>query len=262
MDLSLVIRSGRDEKVLDCIGSVDEDVDIVVSTVPDPDFCDLVESTGARTVTSTPGNLSVVSNIGIDAARYDMVFLTDSDTLLCSGCLEAVRGGLERAPFVNARIEFAHDGTRTSRLVSEARDFVNSKDLAFTPGLGLDRRAGGLVGGYFFDEEVPFAVDANLDYRIRRNGVPVVYDSGARIVHGTETVEHDMVAARRIGAGVRAGAGSLARMYPDTPESRIGHDLKAVHMGDYPRILREKGMGVLLYQMRWDLNFYLGRFRG
>ena len=90
-------------------------------------------------MTSPPGNLSVVSNVGIDAARHDLVFLTDSDTLLCSGCLEAVHSGLQRAPFVNARIEFAHDGTRASRLVSEARDFVNSKDLAFTPGLGLDR---------------------------------------------------------------------------------------------------------------------------
>ena len=118
------------------------------------------------------------------------------------------------------------------------------------------------MGGYFFDEEVPFAVDANLDYRIRRNGVPVVHDSGARIVHGIETVEHDMVAARRIGAGVRAGARSLARMYPDTSERRIGHDLKAVHTGDYPDILRTKAMGVLLYQMRWDLNFHIGRCRG
>ena len=71
-----------------------------------------------------------------------------------------------------------------------------------------------------------------------------------------------MVAARRIGAGVRAGARSLARMYPDTSVIRIGHDLKAVHMGDYSGILRRKGLGVLLYQMRWDLNFYLGRCRG
>lgn len=262
MDLSLVIRSGLDPKVLDCISSVDEDVDIVVTTVPDHDFCDLVRTTGARVVTSPPGNLSVASNVGIKSAKNDKIFMTDSDTILCRGCLEAVHHGLQSAPFVKARIEFVQNGTRASRLVAESRDYVNSKNLAFTPGLGLDRSCSELVGGYFFDEAAPFAVDANLDYRIRHNGIHVIYDSDARIMHGAETVEHDMVAAKRIGAGVRRGAKTLGKLYPETSESRILHDLKAVHLTDYPEILRKKGFDVLFYQFRWDINFYKGRLKG
>lgn len=259
MDMTLVIRCGSDPKVFDCISSVDEDVEILVSTIPDPEFEDRLREAGASVCTSPPGNLSVASNVGIASATNDRVFLTDSDTVLAKGCLSTVYGLLNEYPVVCARIEFEDDGTRRSRKVAAARSFVNSKELAFTPGLGFDRRISDSIGGYMFDDGVPFAVDANLDFRLKHNGIPVSYGSDAAISHSVESVRHDMVAARRIGAGVQKGAESLKTMYPEVPFKNIRRSLKAVHWRDYPAIIARHGLGTAIYQARWDLNFYIGR---
>ena len=110
-----------------------------------------------------------------------------------------------------------------------------------------------------FDDGVPFAVDANLDFRLKHNGIPVSYGSDAAISHSVESVRHDMVAARRIGAGVQKGAESLKTMYPEVPFKEIRRSLKAVHWRDYPDIIARHGLGTAIYQVRWDLNFYIGR---
>lgn len=185
MDMTLVVRCGSDPKVFDCISSVDEDVEILVSSIPDPDFEDRLRESGVNVCTSPSGNLSVASNTGIMSASFDKVFLTDSDTILAKGCLSTVYELLDEYPVVCARIVFEDDGTRLSRRVADARSFVNSKKLAFTPGLGFDRRVAGSIGGYMFDDDVPFAVDANLDFRLKHNGIPVSYGSTATIQHST-----------------------------------------------------------------------------
>ena len=259
MDMTLVVRCGSDPKVFDCISSVDEDVEILVSSIPDPDFEDRLRESGVNVCTSPSGNLSVASNTGIMSASFDKVFLTDSDTILAKGCLSTVYELLDEYPVVCARIVFEDDGTRLSRRVADARSFVNSKKLAFTPGLGFDRRVAGSIGGYMFDDDVPFAVDANLDFRLKHNGSPVSYGSTATIQHSMESVRHDMVAARRIGAGVQKGAERLEIMYPDVPFKEIRRSLKAVHWNDYPTIISQYGLGTALYQAVWDLNFYIGR---
>ncbi len=254
-----MIRCGSDPRVFDCIQSVDEEVDIMISAKDDPVFLDSLRDAGVRYCVSESNNLSVVSNDGIEHALNDRVFLTDSDTVLCKGCLEAIDAGLDDHDVVSAEIVFDSGHSMVSRWISNSRSYVNSKDLAFTPGLGMDRRISDRIGGFIFDPNVRFAVDANLDYRIRRSGIDVQFDSGARIIHSMETVRHDLMAARRIGKGVVAGAMDLHRMYPSIPENTIRRDLKAVHVGDYPEIIRRYGPGTMLYQIIWDMNFYIGR---
>ena len=259
MNLTLVIRCGSDPRVFDCIQSVDEDVEILVSAKDDPEFLDSLDDAGVRHCVSESGNLSIVSNEGIAHASNDRIFLTDSDTVLCKGCLEFVDSGLDDHDVVSARILFDSDRTLSSKWVSNARSFVNSKDLAFTPGLGLDRRVADSIGGFIFDPKVRFAVDANLDYRLTKSGMDVFHSQDACIIHSKESVKHDLMAARRIGKGVAVGASSLHSMYPDISERKIRKDLKAVHPHDYPDIIHRYGIGTVLYQIIWDLNYHIGK---
>ena len=85
------------------------------------------------------------------------------------------------------------------------------------------------------------------------------HSQDACIIHSKESVKHDLMAARRIGKGVAVGASSLHSMYPDISERKIRKDLKAVHPHDYPDIIHRYGIGTVLYQIIWDLNYHIGK---
>ncbi len=261
MQFSVVIRCGRDSRVFDCISSIDEDVEIIVSTIDNPSFTSLLDSKGIRYCTTPPGNLSMVSNEGIRKASYDKVLVTDSDTVFQPGCLKYLNECLDRFSVARPPLEFriSNEG-RFSRQVANTRRFVNGKQLAFTPGLAFRKDVIDKIGGFYFNDLVPFAVDADLNFRLKHYMIPVDYFGGPGLIHDAENVKHDLKAARRIGKGTKISAKSLAGL-TGLDIRKICRELKAVHHSDYGTLLRQYGATTLLYQMLWDMNFYWGRMR-
>src|SRR5271157_3975101 len=140
MDLTVVIRCGDDYRVFNCIDSIDEDVEIIVSTSENAALEAALSNKGIKYCLSPRKNLSLTSNVGFVNATYDKVFITDSDTLFEPGCLRKIFDALDTFKVARAKIRFPIDPlVPWSRVVAEARDFVNSLPLVYTPGVGVRR---------------------------------------------------------------------------------------------------------------------------
>ncbi len=262
MDLSVVIRCNDDERVFDCIESIDEDVEIIVSTSENPVFQAKLESRSISYCLSPRGNLSRVSNIGFNKAKYDKVIITDSDTVFKEGSIREMYLALDHYKVVRARIEFVSDKNKFfSRTIAEARDFVNSLPVVYTPGIGVRKELVADVGGFLFNDPVPFAVDADLDYRIKKAGLSVKYLDSAVLYHDAEDIFHDLKAAYRIGAGCMTSAIYLSKQMQNIKLAprKIAHELKGVKLSCLGDIIRQKGLRVFLYQIIWDIFFYAGK---
>lgn len=264
MDMSVVIRCGDDERVFRCVDSIDEDVEVIVSTSPNPGFQKKLAARGIDFRLAPRGNLSIVSNVGFEAASYDRVLITDSDTAFEKGCIRRMHDALEKHRVVRAKLEFKHDkSVPFSRVVAEARDFVNSLPLVYTPGIAVRKDILPDIGGFLFNDPVPFAVDADLDYRIKRARIFVGFLDDAIIYHDAENLMHDLRAAYRIGGGCTASAvhlsGSDNLGGQRAPVKAV--DLKGVRFWHFKEIFHTRGISVLSYQLLWDLLFYGGLMR-
>lgn len=262
MDLSVVIRCGDDERVFECIQSIDEDVEIIVSTSENPLFQSKLESKGIKYCLTPKRNLSKVSNIGVKNATYEKVIITDSDTVFEKGCIKEINLALEEYGVVRAKLKFlSSKDKRFSSIVAEARDYVNSLPLVFTPGIGIKKEIANEIGGFLFNDPVPYAVDADLDYRIKNANISVKYLDNAVLYHDVESIRHDMKAAYRIGIGCMTSAIFLSKKIHGQQKHprKIVKELKAVKKNHMADVVRKKGTIVFTYQILWDILFNLGK---
>lgn|GEM_PF-3239283 len=257
-EASVVIRCNNDERVFQCISSIDADVEIVVVMNENPDLQQRLEKLGVTCCMSPPGNLSIVSNIGFDAATSDKVIITDSDTTFGKNCIHELIKGLDTYNVVRAPLRFPINSHPFSREISAARDYVNSLPVVYTPGIGVTKRLPGLIRGFLFDNAIPFAVDANLSYRVYKERIPVLFLRDAWIVHSAEDLRHDLHAAQRIGAGNKKSVENLHALYPTERKRDIKKRLKGVKLRQYPDVLLTRGARVLGYQILWDIHYYAG----
>jgi glycosyltransferase involved in cell wall biosynthesis len=254
-DLSVVIRCRNDPGVLQCIESIDLDAEVIVSFTGNDDLAARIREHGARCVRAPRSNLSRVSNTGFDATTHDKVILTDSDTVFEPMCVGKLRDALGTFRAARARLRF-ESSHGLSKLVAEARDYVNSFPLLYTPGIAVRKDLLPDVGGFLFNDPVPYAVDADLDFRVKRARVPVAYLTDAWLRHTVVSVRHDLRAAYRIGGGCRISMDHWNRNGSFGPLDRW--TLKGVRPSSLPNLLREKGPWVLAYQLLWDSSFWLG----
>ncbi len=259
MDLSVVIRCGDDWRVFDCIESIDEPVEIIVALSENPDLQKELESRAIRYCVTPRRNLSLTSNMGIENASFEKVVITDSDTVFEPGCIRDLYHTLDEYPIVRARLRFASGQSGImSRIVAEARDYVNSLRLVYTPGVAIKKDVVADLGGFVFNDIVPYAVDADLNYRIQASKTRVKFADKAVLNHCAESYRHDLKAAYRIGKGCAISFLSL-RKIPEFSAIRW-NDLKGVRLGRLPDVLIRKGALVLAYQIIWDYCYWLGYF--
>jgi GT2 family glycosyltransferase len=146
-----------------------------------------------------------------------------------------------------------------SGIVSNARDYVNSLPLVYTPGIALRKNILSRIGGFMFNNVVPYAVDADLNYRVWSSKTPVIFSGKSIINHSAESLNRDLKAAYRIGGGCAASYKSLKKM-PQFSSIRW-NDLKGVPMNRLPDLLTQKGFLVFVYQIIWDTAFWYGYIR-
>lgn len=258
MDISIIIRCGDDDRVFNCIKSIDEDVEVIVSLSNNPKLERELKNKGIKYCLSPRKNLSMASNIGFKLASHEKVIITDSDTVFKSGCIKKLYGALDNYKVACAGIKFLSDPhILFSNIVAEARDYVNSLPLFFTPGIALKKDVLSEIGGFLFDDNVPYAVDANLDYRVKKAGLPVAWIiNDAYICHAPESIKHDLKAALRIGMGCRVGVERLRsfNQYSDIKWNA----LKGVKINSIIDVFQKKGVLVGFYQLLWDIFHIAG----
>ena len=258
MDISVVIRCGDDNRVFKCIDSIDEDVEVIVSLSENPKLEKKLENKGIKYCLSPRKNLSKTSNIGFEFASYEKVIITDSDTVFENGCIKKLYDALDNYKVACAGIKFLSDSSVPfSNIVAESRDYVNSLPLFFTPGIALKKDVLSEIGGFLFDNNVPYAVDANLDYRMKKAGLPVAWMiNDAYICHAPESIKHDLKAAFRIGMGCKVGVERLRSF--DQYSNIKWNALKGVKLNSIIDIFQKKGAFVGFYQLLWDIFHIAG----
>ena len=114
------------------------------------------------------------------------------------------------------------------------------------------------IGGFLFNEAVPWAEDAELNCRIQKAGISLAFVKDAFVYHAPTSVFHDLRAAFRIGMGKRVSVERAGRF----PDEDILFVFKKLLTGDSIRnlltITAYKGAIVGSYSILWNLFYHAG----
>ena len=256
-DVSIVIRCKDDPHVIECIQSIDVEAEIVVAYSGKDEFCKRITDKGAKCVRVPEGNLSIASNVGFEHASHGNVIIVDSDTVFQPGSILRMKDALIVSPVVRASLVFESSSeSLLCRIVSNARSVVNSLPLVYTPGIAVRREVTEKLGGFLFNPVVPYAVDADLDFRIKRTGMKVEFLTDVVVSHSSISLRHDIRAAFRIGRGCRQSL-RYWRVHREfgklTTSALIG--VKFINL---PRLFQTYGLLTLIYQLAWDFTYWCG----
>lgn len=261
LDLSLVIICCDDPRVFAAIDSVDADVPIIVSLVPNSDLESAISARGVTVTHSVRGNYSISCNRGLAVVDTKRAFIIDSDCILHAGCLSRIDALLNTAPLARAYVEFATTPkVHFSRLTAKFHDNINNRRpmRAYTPGLGLRIDVAQGLGGYFFDERVFWASDSELSHRVQKADLSVAYSPEAVITHAPISLTHLMHSAFRMGKGNYAQVQLGLRLPYENPTWLIRRLVRWLSR-DAIHGPRQNG-AMRLIQWGWTVAFYVGHY--
>jgi hypothetical protein len=204
MDLTVVIVCGYDPRVFDCIASLDVDVPVVVSLVPNSGLEDRLKSMGVHVIASVKGNYSISCNRGLDAVETSAAIIVDSDCILEKSCVERIANALDTNPLARATICFqSSPNVLASHWTSLLRNSVNNRQPvpAYTPGLGLRMSIVDKIGGYFFNERIFWGGDSEFGHRVQRAGLDIGFDPQAIVDHAPISLWHELRSGYKLGQG-------------------------------------------------------------
>lgn len=209
MNLSIIIPVSADFRLLKCLQSIDEDVEIVLVFNNNPSKKLITESrldplVKVVIIDEADCNLASVFNVGINSASHDQVLLTNSDCVFYPGQLKACEEALKTASVVKGSILFESNSFATG-LVARLRflfhEVFSERKSLYGPGLAFHRSIVNEIGGYYFDEEIGWGEDGELSKRIYASGLNVSYLEQIMLQHPPESIRHDLRIAYKIGYG-------------------------------------------------------------
>lgn len=267
MPISVVVPVSKDEKIKQCLESVDERVEIIVvlNNHPSARVVELIRLDGRCRVIRAEEegcNLARVFNLGIASAGNRKVLLMNSDCVFEPGLIREACQRLDESAVVKARVSF-ESGRGSERLVAECRYlfhhvFQGGRKL-FGPGLAFNKDICQAVGGYFFDEKMGWGEDGDLSKRILASSLEVAFLEKS-VRHGREGVAHDLVIAYRIGKGNGLKDSRMISI-DRSILVKTGHLLT-----DHHRQLRlsyqRGGCLLLIYLLVWKIAFHCGYYLG
>lgn len=266
MSISAVFRCHEDSRIFDCIADLESnDCEHEVVAVVTETSQDVAEKLGlvpnCTVVTAPVGNLSRSSNMGIAASRYDRYVMLDCDLSIGPRYLDIIDKALDDNVLVKSRINFGFSNF-PERLVAELRTYVHQQDLAYCPGLAFRHDLADKIDGHFFNDRVWWTEDAELNFRIKRAGIPLFRADNAVLCHDPEGWRHDLSGAYKIGRGKHSQVVHAGR---DTFEENAMNVLRRLLSGEQFKQLLELAQKAspetAIYSMVWDLFYYLGYYR-
>ncbi|MBI2018773.1 hypothetical protein HYS96_03670 [Candidatus Daviesbacteria bacterium] len=259
-DITVVIANSEDESVFNCIDSANGGAKIVVSLTPYAPIEARLSRLNIPFVVVPRGNLSITYNSGIELATTNKVIIMDSDTVFTPRAIEQLGHGLEQYDACKARLSFQYDDTQTlSGIVANARDFINSSPTrAYTPGLALRKDIRNQMGGYFFNEQIRWAVDSEFSYRFHKNGLQFGYIPDAVVNHPAVSIRHDLTEAFLMGLSKRRAVDLGVREGNEDVLPTLKRILSGETFAKRGKLFKEKGVSTLLYMLTWDLLYNFG----
>lgn len=265
MDLSLIIICCDDPNILNAIDSVDVDIPVIVSIVPNEDLESQLQTRKVQIVHSIRGNCSISRNRGLAVIKTKRVFFMDSDCTLEPGCLKHINRMLDKSPVVRSYVNYEHSPHICfSNKIAQLRDIVNNHPPipAYMPGVGIRTEIISALGGYFFDERLFWASDSELNKRILRADLNVVQVPEAVITHKPISLSHELRSGFKQGMGTHAQVKLGLRPPYESPTFLLKKTIGWLtgRLSKHGRNLPRDFVARLIYQ-GWVLAFYLGYYR-
>ncbi len=215
MKVSIVIPVSDDLRITQCIHSIDERVEVVISLNKATrkireEIKKLLRSkklSHLKILTCEISDASIAGayNHGIETASHRLILLMDSDCVFESGCIRRLYQNLDGNLLSKGRVVFTHNSF-LSGVVARAREYHTSdKVSAFSPPLLFDKRIKKFIGNYFFHPQLCWLEDSEFDQRVQKAGLKISYDASAKVFHPPLTPRRDLRSAFWYGVGKRIG---------------------------------------------------------
>jgi len=245
--LSIVIPCADDVRIKQCIESIDENVEIIaVLNGASKEVEGIVKGYKLKIVRLPERNLAKALNVGIEKARNRKVILIDSDCVFQKGAIKKVYKALENNSIAKGKVVF-QSNSFVSQVIAKTRDYVYyNPPKPYNPFLGVRKDVKDLIEGYYFDENIYWTEDADLNSRLKIAEIKVKYVFSAKAFHPPLTLKYDLRSAFRYGIGkrIRVVKGK---------SSGLG-----THFESIPDLVSKKGILPGIYYFFWSVSFASG----
>ena len=208
--VSLVICVADDVRIKNMLDSIKEHCEVVVvingGTNEVKDIVNSYKNSkkfDLKIIEIGERNLSKSRNIGMVNATYDKVIFYDSDCVMKKGAIKKYDEMLDKYLLVDGYVKFSDDNFQ-SKIVSVLRS-MGIPGYALCPSIGIHKDIIKLIG-YYFDEEIKWIEDAELNKRCRDKNIEVGLIRSVTCIHDNLSFKQDLRSAYRYGTGVKTAA--------------------------------------------------------
>lgn len=261
MQLSIVIPVTNDLRLKNCIESIDENVEVVISlNKPSIEIKKLVKNIIQSQKSKNNLNIVVCKineasiarayNNGIEHSSNNKILLMDSDCVFEKETIKKLDNNLGNNLLSKGKVIFNRNSLLTS-IVASAREYHTSdKVSAYSPPLLFRKRVKKYIGGYYFHPSLCWSEDSEFDMRVKKENLKISYDPTAIVYHPVLSVWSDLKSSFWYGVGRRIGVEVGVR---DKPVGVFGSFRKYVFDAS-----KEKGPLVGIYLFIWKMSTLFG----
>ncbi len=264
MKITVLIPVSNDLRILNCLKSIDEKVEIMISlNKPSTELLRLIKDIKAGTYpelcnlqinTCQIDYLSIAGayNQGIKEAKYDNILLMDSDCTFEKGTIRKLYNNYQSNLLSKGQVVFNRSNW-ISGVIARAREFHTSDKIsAYSPPLLFNKKIIKYIGKHYFHPNLCWLEDSEFDNRVQKADLKISYDSTAVVYHPELTLLKDLRSAFWYGVGKNIGVKFGIHKKPTGVFGSINKYLKEGK--------KAKGLASGLYLVLWKMTLLLGYF--
>jgi len=254
--MSIIIPVKNDVRIVNCIKSVDADVEIVVVfNGATEEFKHIVDEFNVTVVELKEAGLSNAYNEGISKAKYGKILLMDSDCVFTKGCIKKLYVGLEKAKLSKGNVKFLKE-TYIRNIVAKTREFTTSDFCnAFSPPLAFNKDIEADIG-YFFHPNLKWEEDWEFNLRVMKKGLKIYWDKTAIVYHPSLSIRSDLKSAFNYGIG--HAQGTQMGVFGEEKELSFNVLISATKT-QFLYLKEQKGILAAIYYEIWKIAYRYGK---
>jgi len=216
MNVSVLIPVSSDLRISDCVRSIDENIELVISlNRPTKELKSLVKKMAENPEKFCAKKLKVkicvisylsiagAYNNGIRHSSNDLILLMDSDCVFSPGCIRKLYHRLDTNKLSKGKVNFLFTN-RLNQLLARAREFHTSDFInAYSPPLLFNKDIIDDIKGYYFHPRLCWMEDGEFDCRVKEAKLKISYDPTAIVEHCPLILSKDLINALWYGVGRR-----------------------------------------------------------
>jgi glycosyltransferase involved in cell wall biosynthesis len=247
LPLSIIIPCADDVRLKSCIESIDEDVEIiVVLNGASKEVVKVIDKFDVRKVIISERNLPKALNAGIKEAKYRKMMFMDADCIFQKGAIRKLYYGLDKNFLAKGTVVFERKDFISSIIASVREYMTSDPPKPYNPFLCMRKDIKVYIDNYYFDNDIHWTEDADLNIRVIKAAIKVKYVTSARVFHPCLTLKYDLRSSFRYGIGKRIRV-----------EKGTGEGL-GISFSSCLDILKKKGFWSAIYLSIWNCSYIAG----